>query len=166
MNFKLKEFLKTEEGKKKFEEYLRLNDEFDLSGYDLYDIFITYEKIYEDYNCSFDDSFNDYAERLRIFKGMEKIDFGHLKYRVLHKKDVPLLIKYNIPLYPNCIFERDLVDLKLRGANVLGEFTGCDISGVDFTGSKNALIDLDCVKYDGKTNFTDAKILKKYRSFK
>lgn len=67
----------------------------------------------------------------------ERIDFSQFTYDKLLiwcQRDLDLMAQYNITLYTDRLFRKDLSGVKLKGVRVVGNFDGFVVKEMDFTG--------------------------------
>lgn len=99
----------------------------------------------------------EYIEDYGYYKFLEydflkKLDLTNFSYHDLHKSEITKLIKLDIPIDPQRIYEKDLSgDLNFKmnfaGANFNGNsFDGCNIKYTNFKGSKGARINPQTIR--------------------
>lgn len=99
----------------------------------------------------------EYNEECDYYKFVEydflkKLDLTNFSYHDLYKSEIPKLIKFDIPVDPQEIYEKDLSGelhskMNFAGANFDGNsFDGCNIRYTNFKGSKGAKINPQTIK--------------------
>lgn len=74
---------------------------------------------------------------------MPIIDFEHVSFDNFRARGVDFSKFNNVHINPQTVCNKDLRDTKLEGVTFTGPFDDCYIPRADFTGSINAVIDID-----------------------
>ena len=73
----------------------------------------------------------------------ERIDFSQFIYDKLlirDQQELDLMADYNITLFTDRLFKKDLHNLRLKGINVVGNFDGFNVRGTNFTGVRGGCL--------------------------